>query len=69
MFHEKIFDENPFFAISKMGKPNFGTGKKTKKLTKMQFHEISLNFHGNKINFFFREIDLFDFTSFLSGLF
>ena len=35
----------------------------------MQFHEILLNFHGKYSKKFFREFDLFDFTSSLSGFF
>ena len=44
----------------------FVLGKKSSKLPKMQFHEKKSYI----INFFFREIDLFDLTSFvMPGLF
>ena len=49
-FHEKKFQQIPFFAISKMAKNQFLNWGKSLKLPKMQFHE--------------KKIDLFDFTSF-----
>ena len=44
---KKLFDQNPFYAISKMAKNQYLKWEKVFKLPKMQFHEkILLNFHG-----------------------
>ena len=56
------------FCNFKNGQIHFWT-RKMFKTAKMQFHEVSLLNFLEKCEIFFREIDLFDFTSFLPRLF
>ena len=41
---KNVFDQNPFFAISKMAKNHFLKWEKSLKLPKVQFHEKKIGF-------------------------